>query len=163
VEAFVTPVLIVSIVAILFIVIFSSRRSRKLDARNTPGLFKPVDIIRFAEVALLLVFCIAAYLTAKRIVEPLVGFVLMAVLMLVWIPFQFWQNARLLADEEGVVLCSLWGRVSQLHWQDVRAVRLVAGSVVFMEEGGELRIPGYFSGRDKLLEIIRQHVPNQSE
>ena len=160
-EAFITPVLIVSIVAILFVVVFSSRRSRKLDSGDPAGLFKPKDAVRLIQVVLLLVFCAAAYLTARHNVAPLTGFIAMAILFIAWVPFQFWFNARLRTDDDGIVLSSVWGRVTELRWQNVRSIRLISGNVILQTGNGEFRIPGYFTEQVRLLEIIRQHIPNE--
>jgi len=162
-EAYITPALIVSVVLILFFSVFSSRRSRRLDSGNPPGLFKPKDAVRFIQTVLLLGFCAAGFLSARRSLDAPVGLALMALLFIAWIPFQFWQHARVLAHDEGIVLSGMWGRVAELRWQDVRAVRLVSGSVVLAAENGELRIPGYFARQEKLLEIIRQRVPGKEE
>lgn len=162
-EALIVPFLIVSIVLILFFSVFSSRRSRKLDSGNRPGLFKPKDMIRFTQTVLLLAFCAVAFLSVRRVLEALPGLVLMAVIFVVWIVFQFWQNARVLADDEGIVLSGMWGQLTELHWQDVRDVRMASGSVVLRGEKADLYISGYFARQDQLLEIIRQHVPGSEK
>lgn len=162
-EAFITPALIVSVVLILFFSIFSSRKSRKLDSGNPPGLFKPKDPVRFTQTLLLLGFCAAAVFSLRRDLDALIGLVLMAVLFIAWILFQFWQNARVLADDTHAVLCSPWGRVTELQWEDVRDVRLVSGAIILSAKDGEFRIPGYFAGQGRLLEIIRHHVPGQND
>jgi len=160
-EAYITPALIVSIVLILFFSVFSSRRSRKLDSGNKPGLFKPKDAIRLTQTVLLFAFCAAAFLSIRHTLDALIGLVLMAVLFIAWIIFQFWQNARVLADDEGLVLCGMWGQLKDLRWQDVKGVQLISGSIVLRTEQADVHIPGYFSRQERLLEIIRQHVPDR--
>ena len=162
-EALIVPVLIVSIVFILFFSVFSSRRSRKLDSGNKPGLFKPKDIVRFIPTVLLLGFGIVGIFALRHTLDALTGLVLMAVLFISWVIFQFWQNARVLADDEEIVLCGMWGQLKGLRWQDIQGVQLISGNIVLRTEKTDVCIPGYFARQEKLLEIIRQHVSGNVE
>ena len=162
-DAAVTPAVIASVVLILLILLVSSRKARKLDAGNPSGLYRPKDFVRLLEIVLLLAFCAAAFVTIGRIVDAVVGIALMGLLLLGWIPLQFWQSARLLTDDIGIAYIRPSGRILQMRWQEIQKIDVAFGGITLRDGDKEMRIPTWFSGFDRIREIIRQHVSDSAQ
>ena len=162
-EKAIVPALIASAVLILIIILFSGWKARKLDFANLPGLHRPKEFIRLVEIVLLLAFCAAALLAINRVVSAALGLGLMGLFLLCWIPFRFWQNARLRLDDTKITYISPLGRIEQMDWQEIRTVDTAQSGVTLQGGGKEMRIPAWFSGLERIKETIRQRTPGQDK
>lgn len=162
-EAYVTPVLIVSLVLILAIVIYSTRKVARLDRLNTPGLIKPIAVIRGVQFVLLIAFGVTAYLMTQRAFALQLGFALLAALFVLWVPFQFWQSARLLLDETKAVYYSPLGHVTELLWQEVREARVDQTPIELHSEKSVLRVPRWISDPARVRKLIEKYVAGQNK
>lgn len=160
-EAYFTLVLIVAIILILAVVIYSTRKVSRLDRTNMPGLFKPAGIIRGAQYALLIVFGVTAYLLTKRLIGFNLGYGLMGASFALWVPFQFWQSARLLLDDTKAAYFDPRGRVTEVPWAEVREVRFLTGGIELHSGKGVLRVPRWMADPDRIRSAIEKNVPAQ--